>query len=67
MSNFGYGGYGFSLKALLEDPNLQNPPALQPGKAVLLIFFIPSLQHVYDLDLPKLGTHVLALPLRVSF
>ncbi|XP_052282359.1 thyrotroph embryonic factor-like isoform X5 [Dreissena polymorpha] len=29
MSNFRYTGHGFSLKALLEDPDLQNPTNLQ--------------------------------------
>ncbi|XP_053400016.1 hepatic leukemia factor-like isoform X1 [Mercenaria mercenaria] len=31
MSNFGYAGHGFSLKALLEDPNLQTAPTINNG------------------------------------
>ncbi|XP_060565794.1 hepatic leukemia factor-like isoform X2 [Ruditapes philippinarum] len=31
MSNFGYAGHGFSLKALLEDPNLQTAPSFNNG------------------------------------
>lgn len=31
MSNFGFAGHGFSLKALLEDPSLQTAPNLNSG------------------------------------
>lgn len=31
MSNFGYAGHGFSLKALLEDPSLQTAPSFNNG------------------------------------
>jgi hypothetical protein len=39
MSNFGYAGHGFSLKALLEDPNLQTAPSFNNGKRLISTYF----------------------------